>query len=217
METLGILFMILAVGIWRQVSVGRAESIPADATLIATAVFQGRWADVSKVMALKGAAPAVATTAVPGASPTNAAGTVGNLSPEQIQESQAAGSSANGLAAIAEAEKLGAAANHRYVWGATGPSSYDCSGLMWRTLQNIGVYKGGRFTTFDFNLIAPKFAHSVKIPAPGDIVNWSQNHMGIVTATDQMYSAYSTKSGIVSSTISDESRRHGTPSYWRLN
>ena len=121
--------------------------------------------------------------------------------------------SGGGSALLTEARKLGAAAGNGYVWGATGPASYDCSGLVWKAARNIGVYKGERFTTHTFRAASKGWAAETKSPAVGDVVLWSE-HMGIVSKLpDTYYSALSSRSGIKESSIKIHS---GTPSYWRL-
>ena len=82
-------------------------------------------------------------------------------------------------------------------------------------MKNLGFYSGPRFTTMTFgpSMLASKKADKVSSPQPGDIVNWSTRHMGIVVSADRMFSALSTRSGITESAISSEK---GTPEYWRI-
>jgi len=114
---------------------------------------------------------------------------------------------------VATARKLGAAGNV-YVLGATGPNSYDCSGLIYRTLVNLGIYNGQRFSTRNFIALSSHIASPVSSPAVGDIVLWVAAHIGIVTGPDTFYSAYSPARGILDTSIS---RFPGTPRYYRLN
>jgi len=198
METLGILLLLIGATILRQVTVGRAENIPADAKDLVLAIVQGRFADIGAITAQRGL-PANAATPVAG---------------KITAVAQSAIATANGNALLTKAMALGSSARG-YLWAAQGPTYYDCSGLVWKSLYDLGIYTGPRFTTYSFPLLAGKFATKVSSPAVGDIVLWS-SHMGIVSGPDQMYSAYSTASGIHSSTISGETPRHGTPTYWRL-
>lgn len=104
-----------------------------------------------------------------------------------------AGTPATGL--VAEMEKLGKAAKG-YRLGSTGPDYYDCSGLVWRAVKNLGYYNGIRFTTATY---APAFAGwTTKIAnaEAGDIVVWPTHHMGVVTGANTFYSARNKKVGI---------------------
>lgn len=207
MQTVAWLFLVIAVVIFRQVSKGRVENLADDLRDFFLALVSGDNAAMKEIAARTGeglSAVAVDTASVPGAA--TAGGTVGGTG-----DVGAAGSS-HGAALLSEARKLGSAAGNRYVWGATGPSSYDCSGLVWRAARNIGVYKGGRFTTHTFRQAAKGWAVEVSKPAVGDVVLWG-GHMGIVSGNDRMYSALSRNSGIKESGIKSHS---GTPSYWRL-
>jgi len=114
---------------------------------------------------------------------------------------------------VATARQLGGAGNV-YVLGATGPNSFDCSGLIYRTLVNLGLYNGRRFSTRDFIALSSHIVSPVSSPAVGDIVLWESHHIGIVTGPDTFYSAYSPARGILDTDIS---RFPGTPQYYRLD
>ena len=123
-----------------------------------------------------------------------------------------AGSSALASAAV----RLGASARG-YKLGATGPDYYDCSGLIWRASQKIGVYGGSRYTTATFSRAAEGWAVRVSEPKPGDIVLWAGKHIGVLVGEDRMYSARSPSKGIGYSTVSGDSGYFGTsPTYWRV-
>jgi pimeloyl-ACP methyl ester carboxylesterase len=110
------------------------------------------------------------------------------------------------------------AASGGYVWGATGPDSYDCSGLVWAAAKDIGVYSGNRFTTSTFRSVASGWATETNSPAVGDIVVWPGKHMGIVAGSDRYYSARSTKKGIGYATLTGDNNYFGiSPEYWRVN
>lgn len=115
------------------------------------------------------------------------------------------------------AVRLGNAASGGYVWGATGPDSYDCSGLVWAAVKDIGVYSGSRFTTSTFRTAASGWATQTNSPSVGDIVLWPGKHMGIVAGSDRYYSARSTKKGIGYATLSGDNSYFGiSPEYWRV-
>jgi cell wall-associated NlpC family hydrolase len=112
--------------------------------------------------------------------------------------SQSAANASRGAAMVSTATALGSSAKG-YVMTATGPNYYDCSGLVWRTVQKLG-YKGSRFTTRDIQ--SRQGFVKVTTPAVGDIVLWPGHHMGIMTGQDRMYSARNPRKGIGTTTIS---------------
>jgi len=87
-----------------------------------------------------------------------------------------------GSAIVKEAEKF---RGDPYVWGATGPSSFDCSGLVQYTLQRLGVKNVPRTSEDQWNWVD-------RIPAsqagPGDLVFFtgadgtSPGHVGILVS-----------------------------------
>lgn len=103
-----------------------------------------------------------------------------------------------------------------YRLGATGPNFYDCSGLVWRALQDSRSFKLPRFTTHVMML--PPWSHSwQQVPSPqvGDIVLWRGHHTGIVSGKDSFYSARNPRSGIGYSSISGW-KGQGAPVYLRV-
>ncbi len=93
-------------------------------------------------------------------------------------------------AAIAFAE---AQVGKRYCWGGTGPSCYDCSGLV----QAAWRWAGARLprTTGD------QARALVEIPAseirPGDILWWSHGHVGLYVGNGAIIDAYHSGAGVV--------------------
>ena len=128
------------------------------------------------------------------------------------------GSTATGIELLNAARKRGSAAKG-YRWAATGPTYYDCSGLVWRAVQDIrpSLRKLPRFTTYTMR-IAPWGKYFEKLPdsaaRTGDIVLWKA-HVGIVSGPDMFYSARNPHSGIGVSRIGGF---HGSekPVYLRL-
>ena len=98
----------------------------------------------------------------------------------------------------------GIAPGRAYVFGTEGPHTYDCSGLAWRALTYLKLYRGSRFTTYTILHNPATRGQFVTIAATaakvGDLVVWSENsahgHMGIVSGPDQFYSAESPRAGI---------------------
>jgi cell wall-associated NlpC family hydrolase len=201
MDTLAWSLILAGSLLIRQVAKGRVKDIPGDTRDMFLAVVSGDTASVSEVATRTGTG---ITGAVAAIGSSESATVVGSF--PDVQGSLEA-----------EMRSLAKSANNTYILGTTGPMSYDCSGLVWRSLSKMGVYTGPRFTTSTFTQVAPKFASRVTAPSRGDIVLWPNHHMGIVVGTDRMYSALNHAVGIRESGISAESRRAGPPMYWRIN
>lgn len=104
---------------------------------------------------------------------------------------------ATGSALVAEAEKLGSVAH--YVLGGTGPSAYDCSGLVQAALKAVGV-SAPRTSEEQYAWATPVQANQL---APGDLVfaqfpgdGTSPGHVGIYVGGGQVYSARDPAAGI---------------------
>lgn len=202
MSPYALLFLVAGAALMRQVIVGRVRETPDDFRDAATALLAGDTAALNTVMARRG-------------SNTDGAGGSGV---DGSSDNPAPSLSPSGFTAVAaEAVKLGKAAKG-YVLGATGPTYYDCSGLVWRACVNVGVYKGPRFTTATFNDIAPRFCYRIGGPAPGAIVNWEAGgHMGVMISDTEFYSARSPSKGIGSAPISADIKWFGAkPDYWSV-
>ena len=205
MRSFGYIFILLGMAAVRQVAVGRVGNIPEDVADLFNALTSGDVSKVGDVTSRRGSNVAVgsgevATTENPTATPPTSDGSL-------VGEMQKLG----------DATKSAAHPNGWYVWGAVGPNSYDCSGLVWRACKNLGLYSGPRFTTSTFSSIANGWATQVKLPARGDIVLWAGKHIGVTTGPDGLYSARSEAKGIGPSTVSGDSSSLGTPTYWRVN
>lgn len=194
MNTVGYLLIFIAVILVRAVQRGRVTNLPEDVQDTFVAVLTGDAAKLREVAARTGSGLDAVSV------------------PEGSTGAPSLGSS-SGSALIDEMRKLGTAAGNKYVYGATGPSGYDCSGLVWRAMKNLGIYNGPRFTTTTFASIASDFSSKVSSSQPGDIVLWSHAHMGVVTGPDKYYSALSHDKGILETAISNHP---GSPEYFRL-
>lgn len=99
----------------------------------------------------------------------------------------------------------------KYVWGATGPSAYDCSGLVQAAARKLGV-------DLPRNSSAQYGATSaVSHPEPGDLVffgNHGASHVGVYLSKDSYYSAQSPSAGIGVGKIS--AVHEGPVSYRRI-
>jgi cell wall-associated NlpC family hydrolase len=95
-----------------------------------------------------------------------------------------------------------------YVWGAQGPNSYDCSGLVY------AAYKKAGLTSPSWSRLnaALFFVASKRVPLaslqPGDLVFWSYNgtvqaihHIAIYAGNDMVWEARNTRAGLKFSSI----------------
>jgi NlpC/P60 family len=110
----------------------------------------------------------------------------------------------SGTQIVAEVEKF---AGDAYVYGAAGPSTFDCSGLVQYVLQTLGVQNVPRTSE-------EQYAWATKISQqqlePGDLVfaqfpgdNASPGHVGVYTGNGEVLSAEDPASGVGYDTLSD--------------
>ena len=210
MTTVAWLLLVVGGLIIRQGAVGRSSETPGDLRDLFFAIITGKWDDAKEVVDRKGG-----TT-------LEQVNDTGNRSAEAVGSAigSAVASTAKAAALVAETRKLGDAAKG-YRLGSTGPTYYDCSGLVWKACKELGYYTGPRFTTFTWPVVGPKFCTKVDTPAPGDIVVWQRGpvingHMGVVTGTDKFYAAQSSRIPQPQIKEASISKVSGTVSYWRL-
>ncbi len=93
-------------------------------------------------------------------------------------------------------EKYGA--TNKYVWGAAGPSAFDCSGLVEYTLKKMGISfprtSGEQY----------RASKHVSDPKPGDLVFFGpggSEHVGVYTGNGKFYSAENEKDGMGISSV----------------
>ncbi len=81
-------------------------------------------------------------------------------------------------------DRLGA----RYVWGATGPSTFDCSGFVWSTFHSVGIdFERGSARTLWSRFNAPAAEEQYKF---GNLVFFNNlAHVGIVVDEKGFYHA----------------------------
>lgn len=203
MTTIGWLFILAAAVILRQVAKGRVVELPQDARDMLVGALRGDFEAVKEAAARSGEG---LTPSLAAEGSSTISGTAGG-----------GAASSSGAAVIAEMKRLGD--GKRYIWSGTfapGSGGGDCSGLVWRALHNLGIYKGPRFTTFTFPVQSRGFATRVSDPQPGDIVVWNRGltgHMGIVTGPNRFYSALSSEAGVREAQMS---AIRGAISYYRL-
>jgi cell wall-associated NlpC family hydrolase len=108
-----------------------------------------------------------------------------------------AGSRFQQLMTAAIDQRLGA----HYVWGATGPSAFDCSGFVWSTFKSAGIdFERGSASTLWSRFSAPAPQDQYKF---GTLVFFSNlAHVGIVADEHGFYHA-SRHHGVVYSPFND--------------
>lgn len=196
MRTLGYSLIFVALWLIQRVATGNATTVIDDTADAFAAVATNRYDDLRAVVGR-----------VPEGVPAKSVGTLPKPSPD---------TAASGGSLLGMMRQLGEGRPYR--WGATGPNSYDCSGLVWRSMQKLGIYTGPRFTTSTFGaaMRASGLATRVDDPAPGDVVVWPSSHMGVLVGGDVMYAARSARTGIGTQSIAGLSRTRGVPQYWRV-
>lgn len=212
MTAFGWVLILLGALFVRQAAIGRAVDLPGDTSDAFTDLVRGDWDGLAEVTGRRGeSVPLPASAGAvedPGAFGSGSGGFGGSFGSAPTSPTVAGGS------LVSEMQRLAKGANYRYVWGATGPNGYDCSGLVWRAMKNLGIFTGSRFTTSSWNNVAPDIARRVDVPAAGDVVNWPGQHMGVYIGGGKMYAAKSARSGIGTQDVA--SARRSTPDYWRL-
>ena len=106
-----------------------------------------------------------------------------------VSDSLDSGASSSSL--VNAMEKYGA--TNKYVWGAEGPSAFDCSGLVEYALKKLGI-NFPRTSSEQYR--ASKY---VRNPKPGDLVFFGpggSDHVGVYTGNGEFYSAENEHSGM---------------------
>lgn len=121
------------------------------------------------------------------------------------------GSSYNGL--LEAMEKYGD--GHKYVWGSTGPSTFDCSGLVMYALEKAFGIKYPHYSGSQYSISQ----HIPKSKArAGDLVFWGRGgseHVGVYAGGNEYYSAQSPSQGIGMNTL-DSVVGYGAPLFARV-
>lgn len=206
MQSLGLLLILGAAMLGRQVVTGRVMDTATDTKEIVLSVLTGDFDRLGRVLSLRGENVPVDVS--------GSGASTGTPDPIGLGGVLAGGVTGGGAGLLSEMVRLGSAATGGYVWGATGPTSYDCSGLVWRAMKNIGFYDGARFTTSTMVRTLGSQIVQVQTPSVGDIVLWPGKHVGVVSGLDQYYSAKSKTSGIGYGTIS--SSFSTSPVFYRM-
>lgn len=123
------------------------------------------------------------------------------------------GGSINATGLLKAAEKYGE--GHKYVLGATGPNTFDCSGLVMYTLKHAYGIDYPHFSGSQYNMtrhISKGEAHM------GDLVFWGaggSDHVGIYAGGNNYFSAQSPAQGIHMNTL-DSVVGKGRPLFGRI-
>jgi cell wall-associated NlpC family hydrolase len=218
MSTIGWLLIFLAVYLFRAVMKGQAFdqegnfTLPQNIEAEFTALVTG---DTSKIAELDSTPPAglnmITKTTGPDAS-TSTSGEDGAADPAAMLTASVSGSGGGSSALLTNMRKLGN--GKPYVFGASGPGSYDCSGLVWAAMRKTYPdYKGGRFTTYTMTKGGNAKYFKKTSPHVGAIVLW-ESHVGVVSGDGVFYSARNPRSGIGESKIAGFMPREPAPTYW---
>lgn len=117
---------------------------------------------------------------------------------KKAKKSVQADGDASGIVALAKAQ-----AGKPYVWGATGPSSFDCSGLVQYVYKNAAGVSLGR-TTYD--QVKQGTTVSMSNLQPGDLLFWGSAsapyHVGIYLGNGKYVHAATPSQGVRVQTLS---------------
>lgn len=123
------------------------------------------------------------------------------------------GGSINATGLLKAAEKYGE--GHKYVWGATGPDTFDCSGLVMYTLKHAYGINYPHFSGSQYNMTRHISRGEARM---GDLVFWGaggSDHVGIYAGGNNYFSAESPAQGIHMNTL-DSVVGKGRPLFGRI-
>lgn len=136
--------------------------------------------------------------------------TLWSLAHKKVDDDSGSGP-ASGL--LKAAEKYGE--GHKYVWGAAGPTTFDCSGLVQYTLKHAYGISYPHYSGSQYGMTE----HISKARARmGDLVFWGSggsDHVGIYASGNKYFSAESPAQGIHMNTLSSVVGK-GAPMFGRV-
>ena len=136
--------------------------------------------------------------------------TLWSLAHKKVDDDSGSGP-ASGL--LKAAEKYGE--GHKYVWGAAGPTTFDCSGLVQYTLKHAYGISYPHYSGSQYGMTE----HISKARARmGDLVFWGSggsDHVGIYAGGNKYFSAESPAQGIHMNTLSSVVGK-GAPMFGRV-
>lgn len=109
------------------------------------------------------------------------------------------GGSINAKGLLKAVEKYGE--GHKYVWGATGPSTFDCSGLVMYALKHAYGINYPHFSGSQYSMTSHISRNEARM---GDLVFWGPNgsdHVGVYAGGNKYFSAESPAQGIHMNTL----------------
>lgn len=107
--------------------------------------------------------------------------------------------SINAKGLLKAVEKYGE--GHKYVWGATGPSTFDCSGLVMYALKHAYGINYPHFSGSQYSMTSHISRNEARM---GDLVFWGPNgsdHVGVYAGGNKYFSAESPAQGIHMNTL----------------
>lgn len=125
---------------------------------------------------------------------SNSTTTSNNVSKSSSKKSSKSSSSEKGLHGVASTAK--AQLGKPYVWGATGPSSFDCSGLVQYVFAQNGK-SVPRTTGAQWAASTPVSPSDIRV---GDIL-WRPGHIGIYVGDGKIVHASSPSTGTIETTL----------------
>lgn len=117
---------------------------------------------------------------------------------KKARRSVQASGNASAVIALARSE-----AGKKYAWGATGPNSFDCSGLVQYVFSKAAGVNVSRTT---YSQVKQGRAVSLKSLQPGDLLFWGSTnapyHVGIYLGNNQYIHAATPSQGVIVQTLS---------------
>ena len=117
---------------------------------------------------------------------------------EDVSKSESGGSAVSSGDFGKLSSVLNAQVGKPYVWGAEGPDSFDCSGLVCYAFNQSGVKSIGRTTAQGYYNMCTKISASNR--QPGDLVFWADNgkvyHVGVYIGDGMMINAENPNVGV---------------------
>jgi hypothetical protein len=182
----GLVFLAIGSLLMRQVFMGRVDQTGQDLKTIGYSALTGDFSTLANTLTTRGSGNPAPSSGGSTPADNSTTPTGGGVSPKAVNGS--------GIAAIMQ--QLGDGKGYSQV-ARTGPNSYDCSGLVWAAMRQMG-YKGGPFWTGSFGPAMEQsgFASRVNVSDPASapvdtIVLWSLHHMGAISSPGILYSARS--------------------------
>lgn len=116
---------------------------------------------------------------------------------QTLGSTQHSAATVKGVLALAKAE-----IGKKYVWGATGPNAFDCSGLV----QYVYAKNGVNLPRTTYDQVKVGQTVSMKNLQPGDLLFWgaaaAPYHVAIYIGNNQYINAATPKQGVILQTIS---------------